>query len=564
MTDPSLGETEATSATTSAIPVQKAGSARTSVGRASAILASGTLVSRVLGFVNAAVLAHAIGTFAAADAFSLANQLPNNIYSLVAGGLLSAVIVPQIVKAGLHDDGGQRFVNRLVTLGVSLFIPITVVAVLCAPLLTRLYGAGRADEATLQLATLFAYWCLPQILFYALYSLVGETLNARGVFGPFTWAPVVNNVVVIGGTVLFMSLFGGDPAHRDPAGWSGAEISLLGAFTTGGIAAQALVLFLFWRRAGLRFRPDFRWRGVGLGDTGRAAAWVFGIFLVSQVGGVVETNVALSASGENQASVTVLRYAWLMFMLPHSVATVSIVTAYFTRMSEHVRDGDLPSVRRDLVSALRLVLLIMVFSAVGLAVLAYPFSALVLPSYDSIAATAPVYMAYLLGLVSFTVFFVLLRVYYALDLVRVAFFIQIAQTAFYCLACLLIDTLVPDRWVAIALALALGAALTLQAVLSALFLVRPLGGVGTREVTLQGLWFLGAALPAAAAGVGLLALLGGVSEGAFPVSSPVGGAVTMVIAGGVMAVVYAAVLWVTRNPELRAAAAPVLGRLRRR
>lgn len=556
MSDPAGEETDAAAATADATP-------RPGIGRASALLASGTLVSRILGFVNAAVLANAIGAIGAADAFSLANQLPNNIYSLVAGGLLSAVIVPQIVKAGLHDDGGQRFVNKLVTLGITLFIPITVAAVLAAPLLTRLYGADRADEATLQLATLFAYWCLPQILFYALYSLVGETLNARGVFGPFTWAPVINNVVVIGGTVLFMGLFGGDPAHRDPAGWSVAEISLLGGATTAGIAAQALVLFLFWRRAGLRFRPDFRWRGVGLGSTGRAAAWVFGIFLVSQVGGVVESRVAFVASGTD-ASVTVLKYAWLMFMLPHSVATVSIVTAYFTRMSEHVRDADLPAVRRDLISALRLVLLIMVFSAVGLAVLAYPFTAVVLPDYDTVAATAPVYMAYLLGLVSFTVFFVLLRVYYALDLVRTAFVIQIVQTVFYSAAALVIGGVVPRESIAIALAVALGAALTLQAVLSAVFLVKPLGGVGLREVATQGLWFLAAALPSAAAGVGMLLLLGGVGRDAFPVSGPVGGAATMAVVGGTMALCYLLLLGLTRNPELRAITAPLLARVRRR
>jgi putative peptidoglycan lipid II flippase len=436
-----------------------------------------------------------------------------------------------------------------------------VIAVLCAPLLVRLYGAD-IDEATFQLTTLFAYWCLPQVLFYGLYSLVGETLNARGVFGPFTWAPVLNNIVVIAGLLVFMSLYGGAAEHRDPASWDGGEIALLAGTFTVGIAVQAFSLFFFWRRAGLRYRPDFHWRGVGLGETGRAAAWVFGIFLVSQVGGVVETQVALRASGDD-ASTTVLKYAWLMFMLPHSVATVSIVTAYFTRMSGHVRDGELGGVRDDLVSALRTILLIMVFAAVGLAVLAYPFSRIVLPDYESVAATAPVYLAYLLGLVPFTIFFVLLRVYYAINDTRTAFVIQIAQTVFYCTAAIAIGQVVPREWIAVALAVALSAALALQALLSALFLRRPLGGLGTREVTLQVLWYLAAAVPAAAVGVGVLALLGGVAEGSLPVSGVGGGILSMLLAGGAMAIVYLTLLWVTRNPELRSFAAPVLARLRR-
>lgn len=532
------------------------------IGRASAILASGTIVSRLLGFVNAAVLAYAIGTFGAADAFSLANQLPNNIYSLVAGGLLSAVIVPQIVKAGLHDDGGARFINRLVTLGIAVFIPVTILATLAAPLLARAYGADGNDDATLQLTTLFAYWCLPQILFYGLYSLVGETLNARGVFGPFTWAPVLNNIVVISGTVVFMLIFGGADQHVDPASWDAAKIATLAGVTTLGIAAQAFVLFAFWRRAGLKYRPDFRWRGVGLGATGRAAGWVFGMFLVSQVGGLIETRIAFTASGAD-ASVTVLRYAWLMFMLPHSVATVSIVTAYFTRMSGHVRDNRLAAVRTDLVSALRLVLMIMIFSAVGLAVLSRPFAALIVPA-ASVNDVSTVYLAYLLGLIPFTIFFVLLRIYYALDRTRAAFFIQIVQTVFYSALCLLVGAFVPAEWTAFSLAVSLSSALTLQAIVSAIVLRKPLGGLGTGEVAVQALWYLGAALPAGAVGIGILHLLGGTAAGSFAVSGILGGIVTMTVVGGAMAIVYAGLLWITRNPELRAAIDPIVARLSRR
>lgn len=537
------------------------------VGRSSAILAAGTLVSRILGFISAGVLARAIGIIGAgADTFTLANQLPSNIYALVAGGLLSAVLVPQIVRAGLDDDGGARFVNRLVTLGLTVFLLVTVAATLSAPLLVSLYAQGGAaggfSDREFALAISFAYWCLPQVFFYAVYSLLGEVLNARGVFGPTTWIPALNNVVVIIGLTVFTAVYGGDPAHRDAASWTGGQVALLAGSATLGIATQALGLFFFWRRAGLTYRPDFRWRGVGLGRTGRAAAWVFGMFLVTQVSGVVESRVATLASGE--ASLAVLKYGWLMFMLPHSIVTVSIVTAYFTRMSGHARDGRLDGVRTDLASALRSILLLMVFAAVGLSVLAYPFSAVFGGNYAGVVSLASVYLAFLAGLLPFTVFFVLLRVYYAIDDTRTPFFIQVVQTAFYVSCALLVGAIVPKEWIAVGLAASLALAITLQAVLSAIFLRRRIGGLETGAVALQAVWFLGAAVVAAGAGAGVIAALGGWSKGAFPVDSAFGGIVTMLLAGSTMAVVYAGVLWVTRNPGLRAAADPLVARLRRR
>ena len=117
------------------------------LGRASAMLASGTIVSRILGFIRVVVLAAAIGqaSSAAADAFGVANQLPNSIYALVAGGVLSAVLVPQIVRAGLHADGGQLFINRIITFGVVIFLAVTLVATLAAPALISLYAQQSID-----------------------------------------------------------------------------------------------------------------------------------------------------------------------------------------------------------------------------------------------------------------------------------------------------------------------------------------------------------------------------------------------------------------------------------
>ena len=560
MTDPGREGTD--SASIAAIPETTVRAS--SIGRSSVLLASGTLVSRALGLVSLIVLAAAIGiNSSAGDTFALANQLPNNVYSLIAGGLLSAVIVPQIVKSSLHDDGGVGFINKLITLGLVVVAVITVIATASAPLLVKLYGDGFSAP-NLALATALAYWCLPQILFYALYSLIGETLNARGVFGPFTWAPVLNNIVAIGGIICFIAIFGNATNHTRPEEWTSAQIALLAGSATLGIAVQAFSLFFFLGKAGIRYRPDFHWRGVGLANTGRAASWVFGIFLVSQVAGVIEANVASGASGNGDASINAMKIGWLMFMLPHSIVTVSIVTAYFTRMSAHVRDNRLTELRDDISSAIRSILLIMIFAAAGLAVLSLPFSAVFGNSYTEISSLGAVYLGFLTGLVPFTIFFVLLRVYYALDKTRWAFMIQLVQTSIYITGALLVGAFAAKEWIAVGLTLSLAFAVTVQAVLSALVLRRFLGNLDIVRVLRRALWFIGAAIPAAGVGWAILQLLGGVGPDAFPVSNRLDAILSMLAAGLTMAVVYFGLLWFTRNPELRTFGQPFIDRIRRK
>lgn len=536
------------------------------IGRASALLASGTLVSRILGFVSGVVLAQTLGSYGtAANTFALANQLPNNIYAIIAGGLLSAVFVPAIVRAGLHDDGGQRFINRLVTLSLVVFVAAAAIATIAAPALVSLYaqsGATGFSDRDLALAVAFAYWCLPQVLFYALYSLLGEVLNARGIFGPFTWAPALNNVVAIAGLLVFGVIFGSDAGRGSADSWTPAMIALLAGSATLGVAVQALVLCLFWRKAGLRYRPDFRWRGVGLGAAGKAAAWTFGMILVTQLAGIVQTRVASLAAGpdSDDPSLAVLRYTWLIFMLPHSIAAVSIATAYFTRMSTHARDGNLDAVRDDLRGSLLTIGLIMVFASVGLIVLAFPFSALFTnEGYRGIAGMAPVLMAFLVGLVPFSMLHVLRRTFYALEDTRTPFFVTVFQSVLFVVGAMVVATL-PVEHIALGIAVVTTVAGTAQTVLAALLIHRRLGAFGGGLLTVRHVVFLASALVAAAVGAGLVWILGGYTDGGWALSSPVFAAIAMAIAGGSMAVVYLAALLLVRNPEARALVSPVTRR----
>jgi putative peptidoglycan lipid II flippase len=537
-----------------------------SLGRSSMILASGTVVSRILGFISAIILARTLGTVGAgADTFALANQLPNNIYAIVAGGVLSAVLVPHIVKAGLDKDGGQSFVNKIVTLGFVIFLAVAILATLLAPALVALYsqsggegGRGFSPEE-IALAVAFAYWCLPQVLFYALYSLLSEVLNARKVFGPFTWAPALNNLVAMAGLVAFSILFPGVNT-ADALVWTPAMVTVLAGSATAGVAAQALILLLFWRKAGLTFRADFRWRGVGLGRTGRAVSWMFGMILVAQIAGVVQANVASLAAGGDAPSLAILRFSWLIFMLPHSVVAVSLATAYFTRMSTHARDGDLSAVRSDFMESVSRIGFFMVLASAGLIVVSLPFARQFGGEPESIRAMALVIALYSLGLVAFSVLFVVQRVFYALEDTRTPFFLQVAQATLFIALALVVATL-PVGQIAWGLALSASIAGGFQTLVAIVVLRWKLGGLSLKPLLVNFAKFSLAALPASAAGLGLLLWWGGTDGGAYLSESALWSGVVMVGITLVMVLVYGAVLLLLRSEDARAVIEPVFRHL---
>ena len=526
-----------------------------SLGRAGALLASGTVVSRLLGFVAAIILARTLGTVGSgADAFALANQLPNNIYALVAGGILTAILVPQIVKATSHTDGGQAFVNKIVTLGFLLFLIVAVVATLLAPLLVALYahqgvdgGRGFTPE-DIALATALAYWCLPQVLFYALYSLLSEVLNARKVYGPFTWAPVVNNIILITGLLTFAAVFS-TVDTSDALAWTPGMVTVLGASATAGVAGQAFILFLFWKRAGLHFRPDFRWRGVGLAQTGRQAAWLFGMILVTQVAGIVQSNVATLATSEGDAGLAILRFSWLIFMLPHSVITVSLATAYFTNMSHHAKEGQLTALADTFVDAVRRISMFMVLAAAGLIVVAGPFARIFSTDEKSIDQMSLVIFGYALGLLPFTLVFLIQRVFFSLDDTRTPFVLQLIHAGVFILLVTQVPSFSSDR-IALGIAVTTSIAAAIQLVVGLVLVRRRLRGIRMRRIIPAFGVFLAAAAVASLAGVGVLVALTGADINVAD-QGALGAAGSIVIITVVMTVVYCTALWLIKNDEFR-------------
>ncbi|HEY2287174.1 MAG TPA: lipid II flippase MurJ, partial [Streptosporangiaceae bacterium] len=237
--------------TRAGVPAAPAGppaSTDKSLLRHSGVMAAGTLASRFTGFIRTAVLLYALGTRDLGDAYNVANTVPNAVYNLALGGILTSVAVPLIVSAAKkHADGGEAYDQRIFTLGVLVLGAITLAATAAAVPITAVYGHGMPNAATYHLTLLFSFFFLPQIFFYGVSSLAGAILNARGSFAAPMWTPIVNNVVVVAAAVGFMLVAG---LNRTPQDITAGEIQLLGIGTTLGIVLQTAALIPSLRKVG--------------------------------------------------------------------------------------------------------------------------------------------------------------------------------------------------------------------------------------------------------------------------------------------------------------------------
>ena len=434
-----------------ASPVEPA-SPEASLARSTAGMASGIIASRVLGMVRASLQLAVVGTALSGDAWDVANTLPNIIYLLLAGGVINAVLVPQITRAASHADGGREYVDRLLTIAITGIAVITVAFTLSAGLMVRLYSSGWSLDVR-TLSTAFALICMPQIFFYGLYTLLGNVLNARNHFAAYMWAPVVANVVAIGGMAFFLGAY---PQQAKPVSWTSPMVWVLAGSATAGIVAQAMVLVVPLWRSGFRYTPRWGFRGVGLRTASTVALWTFAAVGVSSAGFIVTSKVATYAG---QAGVAAgldvpgkISYsnAFLLFMLPHSLVTVSLVTALFTRMSKAAGAGNLGEVRADVDRGMRLTAVATVPATVGAFVLGFAATASVFPGNSAVETRgiATVMMAMMVGLVPFGLLFLLQRVFYAFEDAKTPFRLMVVVTVVATLANLA-SLLLPPRWIVV-------------------------------------------------------------------------------------------------------------------
>jgi len=462
----------------------------------SAVMAAGTVVSRLSGFVRAALLAAALGTQLHADVFSIANTVPNMLYILLAGGVFNAVLVPQLVRAMQDPDGGEAYTSRVVTLAAVFLAGVTALLVVAAPLLMRLYldGAYFTPELAAQRESVidFARLCLPQVFFYGMFVLLGQLLNARDKFGPMMWAPIVNNVISVAVLLLYLLTYGAARGNELCGAFTTGQEWLLGLGSTIGIAVQCLVLVPYLRAAGITPRLRFDLRDSGLGHTLRLGVWTVAFVVVNQVAytvvvrlassGTAEAVAGCGTSGSTGTGYTVYAYAFLLVMVPHSVATVSLATAALPRLSRSAAAGDLPDLARQLASTTRTALALIIPFAMLLPSVALPVANLVFgygAASDTYGAFASALALFAPGLVFFTVHYLTLRGFYALERTRTVFYVQCLIAAVNVALAVVATSMSGPSSTAPALVTAYSGAYAVGAVASYLVLRRVLGGLET-------------------------------------------------------------------------------------
>jgi putative peptidoglycan lipid II flippase len=453
----------------------------------SAVMAAGTAVSRLSGFVRAALLSFALGSSVHADVFNVANSLPNMLYILLAGGVFNAVLVPQLIRSQRNDpDGGEAYTNRVVTVAGCFLVVVTVVLVAAAPLVVDLVAPSFTGDVH-DSAVAFTRYCLPQVLFYGMYVLVGQILNARGSFGPMMWAPIANNVISVLVILVYVVAFGPARGSEVLGGFTSGQELLLGLGSTLGIAAQLLILVPYLRRAGYVFRPRFDLRDSGLGHTLRLGIWTVLFVIVNQVAYVVVQRLATSGAADSPdgTGFTVYSFSFLVVMVPHSIITVSLATAVLPRLSAYAAAGDLASLGETLTSTLRSALSVIVpfvlllpFVAADLARIVFAHGA----AAGSVAAYVPTLSLFGVGILFFTFHYLVLRGFYALEDNRTAFYVQVAVAATNIVAALVYVARVSPAHTSPALVAAYATAYGVGSLVSYRVLSRRAGGFATRDL----------------------------------------------------------------------------------
>ncbi|GGS25226.1 lipid II flippase MurJ [Streptomyces parvus] len=505
--------------------------------KSSAVMAAGTLVSRLTGFVRSLVITAALGAAMLGDSFTIAYTLPTMIYILTVGGGLNSVFVPQLVRAMKDDeDGGEAFANRLLTLVMVALGLIVVAAVLVAPVLIQLMSSTIADDvAANSVAVTFARYCLPTIFFMGVHVVMGQILNARGKFGAMMWTPVLNNIVMIITFGLFIWVYGTSAESRMGVDTIPAEgVRLLGIGTLLGLVVQSLAMIPYLRETGFRFRPRFDWKGHGLGKTVKLAKWTVLFVLANQAGVLVVTQLATaagSASGHDGTGFLAYSNAQLIWGMPQAIITVSVMAALLPRISRAAHDNDPGAVRDDISQGLR-------NSAVAIVPVAFAFLALGLPMATLLYASSGIeaarsmgfiLMAFALGLIPYSVQYVVLRGFYAYEDTRTPFYNTVIVAAVNAAASALCYVVLPARWAVVGMAFSYGLAYAVGVGVAWRRLRNRLGGdLDGAHIVRTYARLCMAAVPAAlvggAVGFGILELVG---TGAF-------GSLAALICGGVL------------------------------
>ncbi|MEV6979864.1 murein biosynthesis integral membrane protein MurJ [Sphaerisporangium sp. NPDC051017] len=532
--------------------------------RASAIMAAGTMVSRVTGFFRTAVLASAIGVAALGDAYNVAFMIPMMLFDFLIGGVLSSVVVPMIVKAQKTDpDGGRAYEQRLMTVATMALLAIAVVGVVFAPVLVDVITTDLSPvkfDVTVRLTR----YILPQIAFFGIGAVAGAILNTRDRFGAPMWAPVLNNIVVIAVGLTYHVV---SRAGADLNAVTSSDLALLGIGTTAGIVAQAIILIIAVHRVGFRFVPRLDLRNARLGEMGRMGAWTLAFVVINQLGLIVTTNLATGATAKagsaHVAGFTSYTLSYQFFQLPYGIIAVSVITAMLPRMSRYAHEGQFDAIRQEFTSGVRLVSAAIVPAGLMLMVLGPAVAVLIFghgnTSIDDALNIGNVLQVFGLALVPFSIYQLLLRVFYSFGDTRTPALIAVGNVVLNSALGFILYLTLPPRFIVMGLALSFTMAYVLGgAVAWRLAAAKVEGGLGGRAVASGLSRMYIASIPAAVIALAALWVTKEIA-GITPLSS----AIMLIAGGGAGGLIYLVASQRMRIAEITSIIGLVAGRVGR-
>ncbi|MET8062807.1 murein biosynthesis integral membrane protein MurJ [Micromonospora sp. NPDC005686] len=532
--------------------------AETSAAANSAVMAIGSLVSRGTGFIRNLMIGAALGGALVGDAFTTAIFLPNQVYEFLLGGVLTSVLIPVLVRRRKSDpDRGEAYSQRLLTLAVLALAAVALIAMIGAPVLTAIYAGGK-DENYRNLVTGLSYLMLPMLFFTGVSALIAAVLNTRGHFAAPMWAPILNNLVVIGVCGLYIAVFGAKIIEPDEMGWD--RILLIGGGTLLGVAVQTAGLLPALRKVGFRWKWRFDFRALGLSELARLGGWMFCYVGVNQLGLFVVVNLLTRAAGGDNAGLLIYNNVFLLLMMAHGIIAVSIITALMPRMSAAAAENRFGDVTADLSRGTRMVSAVLAPIAVCYAVLAAPISVVVFRygafTGDNAVATSTVLLVAALGLVPFAVSQLFTFAFYALPDTRTPALVNIPVVILRVLLQVGLFLLFSNTFAAAGMMLGNAVSYLAAAIISAMLLRPRVGRIGLGGIVRTLGRVVVAALGAAVVGLLVVAVLPGDPENL----SWLAAAAQLVIGGAAIGATYLGLAMVLRIGEIT----EVVGMVRRR
>jgi len=486
------------------------------LGRDTMVMVVGTTLSRVTGVLRIFALAYAVGSLALADAYNLANTIPNIVNDIVLGGVVSATFIPVFVErlSKRSEEDAWDAISAVVTITLIVIGVATVAFFALTPLIIKaITGLNHAPHAaqTRHVAMDLLLLFVPQLTCYGFISLGTALLNSRRRFAAPTFTPIANNVILIVvlmvfGTMVRQRSLSGVAAHR-------GQLLLLGLGTTLGVVAQAGLMIPSLRRAGLRlrWRPDFRHEAVR--TILRLSGWTFGLVVANQIALLVVLGMSQKVG---RGAVSAYTYAYTFFQLPYGVVAVSIMAATAPELTSLWSNGDVDGFRKRMAVGMRSMLAVIVPAAAGLLVLARPLVALLLghgastPAQTVPTATALAMLA--LGLPGFCLFLYAIRVLQSVQDLRSAFWLYVLENAINIVLAIALAGPLGVRGIALSISVAYTVA-AVAALARVRGLVEELGADRLRKpllhvllscIALVGAAVLGSNITAAQRGFGLL------------------------------------------------------------